>query len=335
MFLSSKSYLDQVQQLTHSSRNLDLAVAFWGNGAEKIFSSWRGNRLRIICNLRSGGTNPHVIRRLQDIPGIQIRNYDRLHAKVMVGDSAALIGSANFSANGLGFEGDECDGWCEAGMFTGNPDLLGDVQTWYEAIWSEAIPVREDALREAEVSWRKRRDHRPALASSKRLVTQPAAALRDREIYLAIYWDPASERAHQAFAEVQRDLGLTDEVMRRGFDFFEDWPDDGDRALPEDADIIATYYGPNGGIKVQNAWVRDAPLDRAPIKVLRKRHDVIGWSFSRQDQEQLAKRLKPWLVMLNDKDFFYNGARCVALYKFLEWEERSKRLPNTPSESPD
>lgn len=67
--------------------------------------------------------------------------------------------------------------------------------------------------------------------------------------------------------------------------------------------------------------MRDAPLDRAPIKVLRKRREVAGWSFSRQDL--LAKRLKPWLIMLNDKGFFDNGARCVALYKFLLWEEHN------------
>ncbi|PYB83637.1 phospholipase D-like domain-containing protein [Pseudomonas fulva] len=323
MFLSFKNYLDQVQQLTRSSRNLDLAVAFWGDGAEKIFNTWQGDRLRIVCNLKSGGTNPHVIRRLQDIPGVQVRSLDRLHAKVMVGESAALIGSANFSANGLGFEGNECSGWCEAGMFTIDSNVLDDVQTWYEVIWNEAIPVRRETLQEAEENWRKHRDHRPALGSSKRLVTQPATVLRDREIYLAIYWEHASKRAHQTFTDVQRDLELSDEVMRRGFDFFEDWPDDGDNALPASADIIMTYYGPNGGIKVQNAWVRDVPLDRASIKILRKRCEVADWSFSRQDQDLLAKRLKPWLIMLNDKGFFDNGARCVALYKFLLWEERN------------
>lgn len=320
MFLSSENYLNQVKQLADSSRNLSLAVAFWGSGAEKLFESWRGDQLRIICNLSSGGTNPYAIRRLIAIPGVEVRSLDDLHAKVMLGDSAALIGSANFSANGLGLEGDECNGWREAGLFTEDPKQLDDAQTWFEIIWNEAVPVCEEALQQAEENWRKHRDHRPALGCSKRLVDQPAIALRDRQVYLAIYWERASPRAHQVFAEVQRDLELTDQSMRRGFDFFEDWPDDGDNALPEGADIIMVRYGPSGGITVQNAWVRDSDLDKAPIKILRKRHQVADWTFSRQDQDLLTKRLKPWLSALNDEGFFDSGARCVPLHKFLAWE---------------
>jgi len=332
MFLSSENYLDQVKQLADSSCNLSLAVAFWGDGSEKLFESWQGESLRILCNLGSGGTNPYVIRRLLALAntrcGIEMRTLDDLHAKVMLGDSAALIGSANFSANGLGLEGDECSGWCEAGLFTNEPKQLDDARTWFEIIWSRAASISEEALRQAEENWKKRRDLRPSTGVSRRLVDQQASALRDRQVYLAIYWEPASEQAHQTFAEIQHELELSDRRMRQGFDFFEGWPDDKENALPEGADIIMIYYGPNGGIKVQSAWRRDPELDKEPIKVLRKILYVGGWSFSRQDQDLLAKRLKPWLQRLNEEGFFDDGARRVPLYTFLAWEAHNVESEN-------
>lgn len=163
MFLSSKNYLDQVQRLVDGAQNLDLAVAFWGRGAEKLFKGWKGDRLRVVCNLRSGGTNPYVIRLLRAMPGVQVRCLVDLHAKVVLSESAALIGSANFSTNGLGFEGEECSGWREAGIYTSDPHQREEVQAWYELVWSEAAPVLDDALQEAEENWRKRRKQRPII----------------------------------------------------------------------------------------------------------------------------------------------------------------------------
>lgn len=54
MFLSSENYLDQVKLLAGSSQNLSLAVAFWGNGAEKSFDNWQGGNIKILCNLSNG-----------------------------------------------------------------------------------------------------------------------------------------------------------------------------------------------------------------------------------------------------------------------------------------
>ena len=54
MFLSSENYLVQVKLLAGSSQNLSLAVAFWSNGAEKLFNNWLGGYLKILCNLSNG-----------------------------------------------------------------------------------------------------------------------------------------------------------------------------------------------------------------------------------------------------------------------------------------
>nr|WP_200999524.1 hypothetical protein [Pseudomonas cichorii] len=101
-------------------------------------------------------------------------------------------------------------------MFTSDSNLLDDVQTWYEVIWNEAIPVQRKGTAGGRRKLEKASRLSPGAGCSRRLVTQLATVFRDREIYLAIYWEHASKRAHQTFTDVQRDLELADDVMRRG-----------------------------------------------------------------------------------------------------------------------
>ena len=77
--------------------------------------------------------------------------------------------------------------WHEAGLFTRDLKLLNDAKAWYEAIWREAKPVSEEALLQAAKTGESTAAIAPALELTS-LVGQPAAALRDRQVYLAIYW---------------------------------------------------------------------------------------------------------------------------------------------------
>ena len=88
------------------------AVAFWGRGAAALFGP--RSRVRIVCNLATGGTNPDEIIALQ-AKGHTVLQHDQLHAKVYLGKSQAVVASANASANGLGLEASEQAKWIEAG----------------------------------------------------------------------------------------------------------------------------------------------------------------------------------------------------------------------------
>ena len=146
MFLSNGQYLDQVRQLVENSQELAIAVEFWGEGSEALFDQRDGNDLRIICNLASGGTNPFVIRRLQRLENVKLRSLENLHAKVIRGNSGAVIGSANFSSNGLGLEGSESRHWLEAGVFTDEATQIQSIDAWYKEVWDKAFEIDEMAL---------------------------------------------------------------------------------------------------------------------------------------------------------------------------------------------
>lgn len=159
-FITGKALQEAVRTITGSA-DACCAVAFWGQGAQDWFAGVPMERVRLICNLSMGGTNPHEIRRLQGA-GAKIRMSDYLHAKVYVGPGGAVVTSANLSANGLGFEGGEQARWIEAGVLLDDPT---SVQRWFEQLWDESEEVTADAIRLAIPAWEARRTHRPTLGS--------------------------------------------------------------------------------------------------------------------------------------------------------------------------
>ena len=138
MFLQSENYKAAIDLLLQKNSSIDMAVAFWGIGAEKLFESTHNARL--VCNLLSGGTNPAVIEKLLDKPGFKLRHHASLHAKVLLGQDSAIVGSANMSTNGLNIEAGEFDGWEEAGTRLDDPQSLHKIRNWVEKVRAAGVP---------------------------------------------------------------------------------------------------------------------------------------------------------------------------------------------------
>lgn len=154
MFLDSKeAVLAMLQYLTDSqpaAQPLRIAVAFWGSGAEALVVP--SKRYQIVCNLLRGGTNPEVIRALRAMPNVEVRHHAELHAKVVLADEHAIVGSANFSMDGLGFEGSQGTGWIEAAAVV--PPAA--VESWFDALWKTSMQINDDALARAVDLWSRR-----------------------------------------------------------------------------------------------------------------------------------------------------------------------------------
>jgi hypothetical protein len=154
MFLGSKeAVLAMLQQLTAAQpieQPLRIAVAFWGCGAEAIVVP--GRQYQIVCNLLRGGTNPGVIRALSLLPNVEIRHLSELHAKVFLAEGGAIVGSANFSADGLGIGRPVGSGWIEAAAVVD----AAAVGRWFDSVWNASIKVDDDALTRATELWSSR-----------------------------------------------------------------------------------------------------------------------------------------------------------------------------------
>lgn len=147
MFIVGSELAGAIYKLTKSGK-ADCAVAFWGDGAERMFRKSKAYAPRIICNLGMGGTNPKIIRRLLDLT--EIRHCDTLHAKIYLGSDRAIVTSANASTNGLGIDGASPATWIEAGYLTTD---VAPIRIWFEALWASSSEVTEADLCAAEAAW--------------------------------------------------------------------------------------------------------------------------------------------------------------------------------------
>ncbi|TPG46029.1 hypothetical protein EAH89_25190 [Roseomonas nepalensis] len=136
----------------------DCAVAFWGAGSRSLLGSPATARIRVVCNLMSGATNPNEIERMMS-QGIDVRQCDRLHAKLYVSDKEAVVTSANASTNGLGLQAGEQAHWIEAGVVV----EAKEAQAWFNHLWeADSRPIeRPDDIDTARRLFTKRQRRRP------------------------------------------------------------------------------------------------------------------------------------------------------------------------------
>ncbi len=102
-----------------------------------------------------GGTNPDEIAIIMQL-GVQVRHSNRLHAKVYRFDAEAVVGSANASCNGLGFEGAATGMWSEASVRIAEKALLSEIDRWFDNEWDNAFPVTNADLDRARLAFNER-----------------------------------------------------------------------------------------------------------------------------------------------------------------------------------
>jgi hypothetical protein len=150
------------------------AVAFWGRNAEALFTdaapttskrlaadALKDRGIRVVCNLKSGGTNPAVIESLMRA-GVDVLQRDDLHAKVYFSDAGAVVASANASANGLGLQASEQAFWIEAGVRFDDPSALIE---WFDDLWSKSRGITTQDLKNALQRNRQLAKNKPTLLS--------------------------------------------------------------------------------------------------------------------------------------------------------------------------
>jgi len=211
-----------------ASKKVRCAVAFWGAGAENSFGLGVESA-RILCNLRAGGTNPAPLKTLLGRTGFTIRQCDRLHAKVYIGDDTAIVASANCSTNGMGIEGDPAHGWIEGGVVL---DQIDDVVNWFDELWADTNltrPVTRRALNQVPLP---------------RGTSSPHEEPRSYVVIWTDDYSPAGEAAFEA---------LVEESGNSRIGAYEDWPQ-----LPQGALLYDFHNGPNG-VSYTGCWRTFAP----------------------------------------------------------------------------
>lgn len=162
-FLNGAELLQRMHAELQDAKRADLAVAFWGAGAADALGMQGKAKVRIVCNLMSGGTNPKEIRKLQK-RGAEVRQLNDLHAKIgLIGDMS-FVGSSNMSSNGLGAEGRAAH-WREANAVYAK--ARPEIAKMFKGYWKASDPITEDDLTAAAAAWANRQRGNAVVAARK------------------------------------------------------------------------------------------------------------------------------------------------------------------------
>ena len=319
--IDGPSLLEWFRKYVRSSKHVKIGVAFWGAGAAKQLDlGKKGQETKIVCNLRTGGTNPREIETLIDA-GAEVRHSDTLHAKVYLLDEGGAVGSSNVSANGLSFQGKECDGWTEANVVFGRNSLYQAAESRFHEIWKSAKPVEDRDLKEAEEAWSARRRHVPfqtgPAGESRTLLDvlkDNPASLADRRIYVCVITEYRSAAANKALEREQKKTG-----ERHNLDAFEDWDE-----APDDAYLVHFFLGPRGGLSFEGFWhmpkSRRQQLlpNKSTLLFCEKRENISG--ISKPGPMEEWKKL---VIKLRDTPEWESDGACVEVgefaRRFLRW----------------
>jgi len=302
MFIDSTKYKNEVLALIDGSTHIDIAIAFWGQCADEVIRDAvdRGKTFRIICNLLSGGTNPEPIKALISYRNVKIKHLTTLHAKVIFGhDNTAIVGSANFSTDGLNHEAEETSGWDEAGFKTSDLGDLKEIKNWFNGLWKEAVKIEDADLAKAEEQWKQRRINRMNISGEDGLLNQPRAALLDKSAYVAAFKTWATKEAKDTFNDLKEDLKFEgkNKISTKKLDFFENFDE-----IPDDAPFIAVYFG-KIAVNVRGPFERISSLDteflysdgsKGTLQIVRKINQILGVSFDSPTKKDIEDHLKTY-----------------------------------------
>jgi hypothetical protein len=152
----------QIKKVLSSRGQLRLAVAYvTGNFADLLgLRQLRWPDVSLVCDPFGGSCDPRLLKRLHKA-GVRISCRPKLHAKVFISRTGAIVGSANISAPALG------RGNTEGACFVSDRATLKTAASWFDSLFASAAPIStliDDPFRwgQIEAAWRARtRAERP------------------------------------------------------------------------------------------------------------------------------------------------------------------------------
>ncbi|WP_139150786.1 phospholipase D family protein [Halofilum ochraceum] len=301
-FVTDTDIVQRVRDLIDEPGDAFLISAFWGKGApEKLLgSSTHMKQVRAICNLALGGTNPDAVQDLLD-RGVYIRHNSNLHAKVYASAHRAIVGSANASANGLGFEDEGSTQLYEAAIEVSDPNILADINSWAQSLWDSAATkeITKHDLKLARKAWERRRIkgriHRNRNERLLDVLQNSPDDLRDRVVF-AVYNEEESDLSKAAKGYIKdRALELQEEQpqLAENLDGYENWREV-DRLL-DGVDIIDLCFDRWGNLNNEDVIWRvygDSPVKdvkgASPIKLAYRPPDF-AYRLPKRDIRVLEK----------------------------------------------
>jgi len=257
---------NKIEQIFRDTQKIYLAVAFWGKGSSDLIKKAKSKKIKIICNLESGATNPYEIIKIGQLIGFKnIRSIENLHAKVYCTDKKLILGSSNFSANGLSLEGDETNKLIEANLLVDDTEIVNQTKNWFNNLWRNAREVNISYCEKYKSKWieNRKRSGKPRKENDF-FKAYENGEYNDQKICIVIDTigftkEEEKEGDKEAKAAMKGDLFYEGKELSYWYDY---------ESVPRDAFIISYFYDDKGKLDYYGIW-----------KTLSKSFDRKGWQF--------------------------------------------------------
>jgi hypothetical protein len=241
------------QQLTKATRAVvarrgpvKAAIAYWGKDALQLLRlNPRRKTTKIICCLQNGKSDPSIIAKF----GSRARHSDKLHAKVIWTPTAAIVGSANASSNGLPEEEDLITGLIEAGIYIEDENILNAIESWFDQQFRKAKKVKKADLKRAQIArderrWGGKLGGRTSKRSFIAAIKGGKKEFLNQSIYFVVfdtYLTRKREKQARSWAKINQSKIQNRVVMPslkwNWLDYYDDW-----RPFPKDSYLIDVFY---------------------------------------------------------------------------------------------
>lgn len=260
-----------IRQMLSESSFAKIAVAYWGAGATKrlLPPNLTSANTLIICDFMSGACSPVEIENLIETFGhlkrenatCGVGKLKKLHAKVWLTDKAAVLGSSNASANGLGEEGDEARNSLEANIYIEDKKLLDQIGGWFLTHISNASPITQTDINRVTAFRRTKRGKRLIESDSVlSALRADSGAFSDQNLFVWIW------RKADYDKETTRVVKVEEKVRQiRGIEAWEDA-----KIIPPGS-FIVHFDEENGRAKLSGLW--QTLLDQPYVKT--KSHKLL------------------------------------------------------------
>lgn len=268
---------NKIKQIFQDTQNIYLAVAFWGKGSSDVIKKVKNKKIKIICNLESGATNPYEIIKIGKLNGFKnIRSIKNLHAKVYCTDKKLILGSSNFSANGLSLEGDETNKLIEANLLVDDTEIVNQTKNWFNNLWRNAREVNISYCEKYKSKWIENRK-RSGIPRKENdfFKTYENGEYNDQKICIVIDTigftkEEEKEGNKEAKAAMKGDLFYEGKELSywNGYD-----------DVPRDAYIISYFYDDKGKLDYYGIW-----------EVLPKKYDRKEFQFCYETEDKVLEK---------------------------------------------
>lgn len=314
-----------VKKIVEAASTLKLAVAFWGKGATELLSLDKfAYSAQIVCDAYSGACNPDVLESLMEQH--DVRTLNGMHAKVYWSPSAAVVGSANASVNGLRSEVNALR--YEAAIEVAEPLILLEIEAWFDGVFANAEVLDERSLAVIRKRWEKTQASRLIGASAPDslldvLIETPDDLLNRRLFVMVTNDGQTSKEALAAYESLKGGLFRPEDIQvfeEEGTTPFYEHTEDGAWDVRPNDVFIDFCRGSRGGLSFQGIWQvrnngwRHPAGEGSSIIIVDRIEKVDGKQLSIENAKKLGDVLKG-MIRENRAAFDDVGYLCETLHE--------------------